>query len=753
MAEQPKILSPYVILFIFFISSSTVISHKPAACIKRDQDSLWSSFDMPSHLNWSSEDCCHWEGITCDMAGWITHISLPYKGLKLKGGDSFPSSSLGNLSHLTHLNLSHNSLEGSLDQTGFFSSLSRLEILDLSYNLLSGELPFSLPSSTIQMLDLSHNHLQGSIPSSFFKEAWRLTSFNVSYNFLTGSIPSSYICLHSYPLIRLLDFSSNNFNGSISRGLGKCLKLQVFRAGSNNLSGLLPEDIYNATKLEEISLPHNSLHGAISERIVNLVNLKILDFSYNGLSGKLPSSIGKLSKLKLLLLHFNNLEGSVPPTLMNCMNLTELNLGFNKFEGNISALDFSKLSQLIKLDFASNRFTGNLPISLYSCKSLKAIRLSENDLEVEIQSEILSLQSLSFLSLALNRLANITRTMKILMRFKSLVYLSLNANFVGEEMPADIGMVEFEGFQKLRYLSLCRCEFTGQLPAWLSKLKKLQVLDLGDNRITGSIPSWLGTLPRLSYLRLDNNSISGEFPKNLCTLPMLISEPNAAQVDDTDLELIVYPFQGASHRLYRMSNQRVKGIGNGTVESLETRIGYGQLPFFSGQLILGNNNLSGYIPDQISNLRSLEVLELQMNHFSGKVPPSLASLNFLNYINVSYNNLEGSIPRSTHLQRLDASSFEGNAKLCGAPLPNKCLPIKGNDADNGNSQDHEENGHENQIPWLHISVVLGFITGFWGVCGSLVLKEKWRYGYFKFVDRVQERILLCMAKLQSRLRS
>ncbi|PRQ33744.1 putative leucine-rich repeat-containing, plant-type, leucine-rich repeat domain, L [Rosa chinensis] len=748
MAEQPNNLSPYVILFIFFISSSTVISHKPAACIKRDQDSLQSSFDMPSHLNWSSEDCCHWEGITCDMAGRITHISLPYKGLKLKGGDSFPSSPLGNLSHLTHLNLSHNSLEGSLDQTGFFSSLSRLEILDLSYNLLSGELPFSLPSSNIQMLDLSYNLLQGSIPSSFFKEAWRLTSFNVSYNFLTGSIPSSYICLHSYPLISLLDFSSNNFNGSISCGLGKCLKLQVFRAGSNSLSGLLPEDIYNATKLEEISLPQNSFHGAISERIVNLANLEILDLNSNGLSGKLPSSIGKLSKLKLLLLHSNNLEGSVPPPLMNCMNLTELNLGFNKFDGNISALNFSKLSQLTKLDFVINRFTGILPVSLYSCKSLKAIRLSQNDLQVEIQSEILSLKSLSFLSLGQCRLANITSTMKILMRCKSLVFLSVSNNFVGEEMPADLGMVDFEGFQKLRYLSLSGCEFTGQLPAWLSNLKKLQVLDLGDNRITGSIPNWLGTLPRLSYLSLGNNSISGEFPKELCTLPMLISETNAAQVDD--LELIVYKWQGASYHQYRMSNLRGKSIGNSTVE---TRIDFGQVRIFSRKLDLGNNNLSGNIPDQISNLRNLEVLELQMNHFSGKVPPSLASLNFLNYINVSYNNLEGPIPRSTHLQRLDASSFEGNAKLCGAPLPNKCLPIKGNDADNGNSQDHEENGHENQIPWFHISVVLGFITGFWGVCGSLVLKEKWRYGYFKFVDRVQERILLCRAKLQSRLRS
>ncbi|PQQ21958.1 tyrosine-sulfated glycopeptide receptor 1-like [Prunus yedoensis var. nudiflora] len=111
----------------------------------------------------------------------------------------------------------------------FFLSLNQLEILDLSYNRLSGELPLSLPSNSIQTVDLSCNHFFGAIPSSFFQQASNLTSFNVSNNAFTG--------------------------GNLAPGLGKCSKLQVFRASHNNLSGLLPEDIYNATKLEEITLP------------------------------------------------------------------------------------------------------------------------------------------------------------------------------------------------------------------------------------------------------------------------------------------------------------------------------------------------------------------------------------------------------------------------------------------------------------------------------------------------------------------
>ena len=126
MAEQHNHKTPSVILLIFFFS--TVISTNPA-CNKTDQDSLRSSsFNMPSSpLNWSSNDCCNWDGITCDAAGRVTHVLLPSKGLK---GGIFVSSSLGNLTHLTHLDLSHNSLYGSLDQTRSFLSLNNLEIQD-----------------------------------------------------------------------------------------------------------------------------------------------------------------------------------------------------------------------------------------------------------------------------------------------------------------------------------------------------------------------------------------------------------------------------------------------------------------------------------------------------------------------------------------------------------------------------------------------------------------------------------------------
>ncbi|CAL8159779.1 unnamed protein product [Prunus armeniaca] len=326
--------------------------------------------------------------------------------------------------------------------------------------------------------------------------------------------------------------------------------------------------------------------------------------------------------------------------------------------------------------------------------------------------------------MAHNRLTNVTGAMKILMHCKSLVFLSFAYSFLREEMPSDDGMVEFFGFQHLRVLDLSYCELTGPIPVWLSKLKKLQILNLIHNRITGSVPSWLATLPSLFYINLSVNLISGEFPKELCSLPMLVSGQPAGQVDHEYLEFpILVQSQLRAESLEYNSLSYTQSLQYNYVSYFPPSIYLhnnsinGNIPKEIGQLKLlhvldlGVNNFSSSIPDQISNLKKLETLDVSMNHLYGNIPASLTSLNFSKDFNCSYNNLEGPIPRSTQLQSFNASAFEGNPKLCGAPLPNECRPINDVGTDNKNNQD-EHNGHN--IPWFHIFVVSGFIVGFWG---------------------------------------
>ncbi|XP_059430149.1 receptor-like protein 2 [Corylus avellana] len=721
-------LKPYHLLFTLFLFGIFSTNH---ACNQIDRDSLSSlAFNRISSppLNWSSIDCCRWEGISCDRKSRVNHIWLPSKGLS---GSISPY--LGNLTRLSHLNLSHNSLLGPLPK-GLFSSLNQLKVIDLSYNHLFGDIS-GWPAS-LQIVDISSNQFSETIESSFLQRAWRLIELNISNNSVMGPIPS-FPCINS-SFVSLLDFSHNLHSGHIPSGLGACSKLKVFRAGFNSLSGMLPNDIYNATGLEEISLPSNSLSGPISSDIVNLAKLTNLELYVNKLSGELPWNIGMLSKLKHLTLHTNLLTGSLPQSLMNCTNLTQLILRINFFEGDLTFFNFSSLHQLTVIDLGANNFSGNLPISLYSCKSLIAIRLARNQLKGQIQPEVLQLKFLSFFSLAYNRLTNITNAIEILMHSKTLTIVLLGRNFLHEAMPGDDTIVSSGGFENLRVLSLSESQLTGQLPIWLSKLKKVEVLNLYSNCFTGPIPGWLSTLPRLFQLDLSDNHISGEFPKELCALPSLVSLK--ALINRSYLDLPIFVTIASTTQYNFISNLRpaiLLGYNN-LSGNIPIEISNSKMLHY---LNLSHNNFSGNIPKQLSQLTNLEGLDLSSNQLSGEIPTSLSSLNFLSHFSVANNNLHGPIPSGTQLQSFNTSAYEGNLELCGPPLPHECAHIV------SNNKGIEDEDNRPRIPWFKVIVVLGFITGFWGVCGPLLYSYKWRVAYFQFMDNIKDRCIILFLKI------
>ncbi|KAG6683271.1 hypothetical protein I3842_12G004300 [Carya illinoinensis] len=577
-------LKPHYLFLTLFIFKVFSANH---ACNQLDRNSLLSLHLNSSNstpFNWSSINCCHWEGISCDHKGRVTHLWLPSKGLK---GSISPS--LGNLTRLSHLNLSHNSLMTGLLPTGLFSFLNQLRVLDLSYNHLGGQLP---------------------------------------------------------------------------SGIGGCSKLKIFWAGFNSFSGFLPRDIYNAAALEEISLPSNNLSGPISNEILNLTKLTSLELYQNRLSGHLPLNIGKLSKLKQLILHTNYLAGSFSHFLLNCTNLIHLNLRVNFFHENITDLNMSR----------SNNFVGKFLASIQSC------------LEGEIPPEVAQLKYLSFLSVSYNKLTNVTTAIKILMRCNILELAILGNNFLKESMPTDL---------------------TGQFPIWISKLKNLQLLRLDLNHITGSIPGWLSTLRRLTTIGLQDNLFSGEFPKKFCELQAFVS----TQAEDYNSSLIMPLYfvpqsNNVRFNSFNYFSRTIKLRNNNLSGTIPTEIGCLKR---LRNLDLSHNKLKGTIPTQISELTDLEYLDLSANHLYGEIPVSLISLHFLRVFSIANNNLHGAIPVGTQLQTFNASAFKGNPGLCGYPLP-PCSHLTSNKRD----EDIQEEEDRHTIPWFHVTMVLGFITGFWG---------------------------------------
>ncbi|OMO90211.1 hypothetical protein CCACVL1_07467 [Corchorus capsularis] len=131
---------------------------------------LKDSLRVPDRMGWNGDPCAPtdwdaWEGVTCHANKngtglFITQIDLGSQGLK-----GYISEQISLLSNLINLNLSSNSLEGTLPTGLGQKSLAKL---DLSNNQFSGSIPESLTSSNLQLVRLNNNLLEGRVPEELY---------------------------------------------------------------------------------------------------------------------------------------------------------------------------------------------------------------------------------------------------------------------------------------------------------------------------------------------------------------------------------------------------------------------------------------------------------------------------------------------------------------------------------------------------------------------------------------------------------
>ncbi|PWA39277.1 leucine-rich repeat domain, L domain-like protein [Artemisia annua] len=151
-------------------------------------------------------------------------------------------------------------------------------------------------------------------------------------------------------------------------------------------------------------------------------------------------------------------------------------------------------------------------------------------------------------------------------------------------------------------------------------------------------------------------------------------------------------------------------------------------------------------------MAELLTLNLSRNMFSGEMPSSMSEMHSLNDLDVSFNNLSGRVPSSTQLQSFPPERFTGNVGLCGLPTAKKCLededlgvpPV-------GDSEGDAESTDELQR-WFYIGGATGFATGFWIACSALLLNRRLRHAFFHFhnclKDWVYVKVLVFIARLQ-----
>jgi Leucine-rich repeat (LRR) protein len=195
--------------------------------------------------------------------------------------------SIGDLKHLTQLNLAFNGITGVLPER--LTELTKLKILKLEMNRIKGDLPVNI--GQLKLLE-------------------EFTAFN---NFLTGILPVS---------------------------LGELENLKILNLSSNSLKGQIPNSLGNLSNLESLGLFENAFQGTIPSEMGKLSNLKELVLANNQLGGAIPLEIGQLSSLRILQIQNNKFESI---NSLKQLNTKEL-LAFDHDGGDLN-FDFKNVNK------------------------------------------------------------------------------------------------------------------------------------------------------------------------------------------------------------------------------------------------------------------------------------------------------------------------------------------------------------------------------------------------------------------------
>lgn len=301
--------------------------------------------------------------------------------------------------------------------------------------------------------------------------------------------------------------------------------------------------------------------------------------------------------------------------------VTGLDLAGTKLTGNLAS-DLGSLTELRFLSLSHNNFSGEIPAAIGLLRKLEVLDLSYNSLLGQISSDLIGLAPLKSIDLSFNLLSGRIKLNNP--DCKSLNHLKLSGNLLVGPIPPQIGKCS-----NLQTLLLDGNNLEGHIPAELGTISELRVLDVSMNSLTGEIPKELSNCRRLSVLILTNlvgssiASISSQLDFNTTEEFNAFTGPIPDEIFSIPkLEILWIPRANIDGRLREFPNSS---------SSCSLRI-----------LNLGQNYITGSIPEWLGLCGNLTYLDISFNNLQGSVP-SAFNVQCMAYFNVSRNMLSGNL--------------------------------------------------------------------------------------------------------------
>ncbi|KAD5962001.1 hypothetical protein E3N88_13474 [Mikania micrantha] len=418
--------------------------------------------------------------------------------------------SAGKLLNLEHLDVSSNSLDGSISDVHFLN-LTNLTYLDLSFN-------------SFAHLDISNAGISDHIPGWFWDLPRGLRFLNLSSNEIKGMLPNMTSDFYRYPG---MDLSYNQLEGTIPVLPSKLATLNL---SGNKFSVTLYFLCQIDKSLTFLDLSNNLFSGSIPACLQKFQeNLVVLNLSNNSLSGEIPSSLGSLSQLQALYLRKNAFVGEIPASLSNCTKLRFVDLGENKLSGNIPTWIGEKLSELVMLVIWFNKLEGSLPHQMCLLNNLQILDLSDNGLSGNIPrcfgnftamatrwflDDIISHSYTSYVSAPHRTQQNFETPQGTQNNFIS--YDNLCPELGGSYYSCDSN-------KEALFIDNALVAWKGTRREFGRGLYLLKSIDISSNMLYGKLPDEITNLLDLISLNLSNNKLQGQIPKHIDRLTFLES--------------------------------------------------------------------------------------------------------------------------------------------------------------------------------------------------------------------------------------